>query len=84
MFSIAEAKYAHTHAIYNIPVGVRREWGSVAIIQELETEAVAVHHARIGKLQAAVMKLYPRIMGSLRKSAPTQQVDSEAALGTGN
>ena len=84
MFSIEEAKYAHTHATHSIPVGARREWGSEAIIQELEAEAVAVHHARMGKLRNAVMKFYQRIMGSVPKSAPKQQVDSEAALGTGN
>jgi hypothetical protein len=84
MFSIEEAKSVHMYATYNIPVGVRREWGSEAIIRELEAEATAVHHARMGKLRNAVMELYQRIMGSVPKSAPNPRIDSDAALGSGN
>ena len=84
MFSIEEAKYAHPRVTDSIPVGLRREWGSETIIRELEAEATAAHHARMGKLRNAVMELYQRIMGSVPKSAPKQLTDSEAVLRIGD
>lgn len=84
MFSIEEAKHAHTHATYYLPVGVRREWGSETIIRELEAEATAAHHARMSKLRNAAMGLYKRITGSTPKSVREQQEVSGAALRIGD
>ena len=84
MFSIEEAKSAHTHATYNIPAGVRREWGSEAIIRELEAEATAVHHARMGKLRNAVMDSTSESWAVCRNPHPSHKSDPEAALRTGD
>lgn len=84
MFSIEEAKYAHPRATYHIPAGVRHEWGSETIARELDAEATAVHHARVGKLKNAVTGLYQRIMGNAAKSAPEQQVGPDAAIRIGD
>lgn len=84
MFSIEEAKSAHKHATYHLPVGVEREWGRETIIRELEAEASAVHHAQVGKVKNALIGLYQRIMGDEAKSAPEQQVGPDAALKIGD
>ena len=84
MLSIEEAKYAHTHVTYKIPAGVRLEWGSEAIIRELEAEVAAAHQVRIGKLRSAMIVLYQRIVGGVPKTAPKQLTDPVAALRTGD
>ncbi|MEQ1717098.1 MAG: hypothetical protein ABL907_14110 [Hyphomicrobium sp.] len=84
MFSIEEAKYAQPRAFDNIPVGVRHEWGSETIVRELEAEATAVHHARMGKLRNAAMKLFQRITDSVLKSGSKPKMGSVLALRIGD
>jgi hypothetical protein len=84
MFSIEEARAAHTQASYNVPFAIRRDCGSESIIRELEAEAIAVHRARMGKLRKAMMELYRRAMGHRSERETEQPAARNAALGVGN
>jgi hypothetical protein len=82
MCSIAEARFAHTHSTYEIPVGARREFGSEAIIWHLEIEADARRKARMNKLKQTAMRLWRHLIGPAGrvKITPVRGVDTAVGL----
>ena len=78
MCSIAEARFAHTHSTYEIPVGARREFGWETIIWHLEIEAVARRKAKMNKLKLTSARLWRHLIGSAGRVTITPVRDSEA------
>jgi hypothetical protein len=84
MFSIEEARSAHTHATYNIAAGVRREYGTESIIRELEIAATQARTSRRDVLRQALRKLYQLVTGRNPQAVSRPQIATDAALGVGN
>jgi hypothetical protein len=78
MLSIAEAGFAHKHATYDIPAGARLEFGSEAIMRELEIEAAARRKARLSKLSKFSLLLWCCLIGSTGKD---RSVDAAVSPG---
>jgi hypothetical protein len=84
MCSIAEARFAHAHATYEIPVGARREFGSEAIIWYLEIEAAARRKARMNKLKQTSARLWRHLIGPAGRVTITPARDVDTAVGLSN
>ena len=72
MLSIDVAGFAHKHATYDIPAGARREFGSEAIIRELEIETAARRKAMMNKLSKLSLRLRRCLIGSTGRVTNTQ------------
>ena len=84
MCSIAEARFAHTHSTYEIPVGARREFGSEAIVWHLEIEAAARRKARMNEFRQTLARLWRHLIGPAGRVKITPVRDVDTAVGLSN